>query len=521
MDTAGNAPDGGAPRGFAATAVRGSVWTTAQTVLNKLITVLAGLVLARLLSPAEYGLAFFAAHISVFFFVVPSFVMGDVLLAQPERIDRIAGAAKRVVWIAAFSMFAVLTAAAVPMERWDGRAGLAFLIVVAATRPLADAMLAIPNARMRIALAYRRIAILDGLVMLVMTAGSVAMAVAGAGPVSLTLPPIAALALRGYLYSRSLGARGPQLVDQAEIRPVARRFAVAGLGQYVNNILLSLEVVVLGLMVPEAELGLYVLAATYAVQANMVIATQLGAVLQPIFVHIQHDPGRQVAAFMRATRVLSAVAVPLSLVQAAIAAPVFGLLFQPQWDGAIAVFAILSIGQAFLFVSAPSVALLKAQGRFRTYLILQCVQLMASVVLFVTAVASGGDWAISIAESMRLPVVPEAGGALAMAFASAVAWALFCPIGVWLGGRPARLGAGAIVRMFLEPWIPSVPAAIALVLGWSWLREHLSPGLADVLTLALLAPMLALTSIASCIWIRPDTRADITRILSRFARRGA
>ena len=51
--------------GFASAAASGSAWTTLQTVGNKLVTVFAMLVLARLLTPAEFGLANLAASIGL------------------------------------------------------------------------------------------------------------------------------------------------------------------------------------------------------------------------------------------------------------------------------------------------------------------------------------------------------------------------------------------------------------------------------------------------------------------------
>lgn len=504
--------------GYSAAATHGSAWTTAQTLLSKLLTVVAGLVLTRLLVPSEYGIAFFAAHLCVFFFPFPTFVMGDVLQAQASRFDRIAGAANRVMWVVAIATFVVVAAAALPIERWSGRDGLALLIVVAATRPLADAMLAIWNARMRIDLEYRRIAVIDAVVIFAATAASVVMAWLGAGPISLTLPPIAALALKGLAYRRSLRERVDLTFDATEVRPIARRFAVAGLGQYVNNILLSLEIVVLGAMSDETELGLYVLAATYAIQANTIIAGQLGAVLQPIFVHVSHDPVRQVAGFMRATRLLSAVAVPLSLIQSAIAVPAFTLLFETEWRGAIAIFAVLSVGQAFVFVSAPAVVLLKAQGRFRAFLKLQVAQLMVSVASFALAVRYGGETAMDLAAAVGLPTDSAGSGALALSIASSIVGAIFCPIAVWIGGRPAGLGVVATARMFLEPWIVALPVATALLLATSALRDAISPFAADLLSVIVLAPVAAIVGVLGCLSMRADTRADFIGILRRFRR---
>ena len=505
--------------GYAAAATRGTVWMTAQTVLNKSVTTVAGLVLARLLSPADYGIAFFVVNVVVFVFVFPVFVMGDVLLVERRRFNEVAGAATVVMWIAAAAMFVVLSCAATPLERHDGRAGVALLVLVAATRPIADAVLVIANARMRIDLEYKRIAIIDGSVTLAATIGCLAMAYFGSGPLALNVPPIAAIAVRGLLYWRVVYRRVDLTVNRTEIKPIARRFMAAGLGQYINNILLALEIVVLGFATDETEVGLFVLAATYAIQANSVIAGQIGAVLQPIFAHVQDEPARQVGGFLRATRLLSAIAVPLSLVQAAIAIPLFHLLFPPKWTGSIAIFAVLSVAQAFVFVSAPSIALLKAQGRFRAFLKLQWAQLVTASLGFCAAVMYGGPMALRFASSLGLPVDENAGKALALSLTSAVVWAMFCPLAVWIGGRPARLGRRAALRVFLEPWLVALPVCLLLVAAWIGMRHMASTTLADVSTLAVLAPLAAATSIAGCVWMRADTRSDAQSVLAELTAR--
>ncbi|MEY3141544.1 MAG: hypothetical protein RLY21_37 [Planctomycetota bacterium] len=518
----GLTPDSARPPtegGLAAKAAHGSAWTTAQTVLNKLVTVGANVILAHLLAPGDYGLAFLAANIAVYFFVLPTYVMGDVMLANARRFDAISGAVNRIAWIAGAVMFVALAALALPIEYLDGHSGLAILIVAAATRVLADAALAVAFARMRLDLEYRRIAMVDGSVILGATLLGLAMAYFGAGAASITVPPIAAIAARGLIYRRIKARQLNLQVARDEVRPVVRQYVEAGLGQYLNNIILGLEIVVLGFMTNQTELGLFVFAANNAIQANSIIAGQLGAVLQPIFSHIHDDPHRQIRAFVRATRLLSAIAVPLSLIQAVLAVPAFVLLFPPDWTGSIAVFAVLSVAQAFMFVTAPSVALLKSQGRFRAYLGLQFTQALLSAITFVVAIWLGGDEALHLARSIGLPVDPAAGKALALSIASAAIWAVFCPITVWIAGRPAKLGVGATLGTFFEPWIVAVPVAALLVVGWLGLRAALSSQAADIATVVALAPLAAVVGIVGCVLLRADTRADARSLVERFTRR--
>ena len=522
-----SAPDASAPAGepvpgkagFASAAASGSAWTTLQTVANKFVTVFAMLVLARLLTPAEFGLASLASSIGSFAFVLAPFVMGDVLIAQSKRFDELSGSANAIAWVAGFVLCLLLAAAAIPIEHITGKSGLALLVVIAAFRPLFEAALMAPNTRRRIDLAYRRTAFVDGGVILFATILSVVMALLGAGPMALILPPIGTIALRAAFYWRDTRGRISTKVHREFLAPLARQFVVAGFGQYLNNILLILEVLVLGFFASDAEIGLFGLAFQLAMQVNVVIAVQLGNVLQPIFGFIRNDPERQIGGFIRATRLLSSIAVPLSLMQAALAVPMFSLLFEAKWTGSIAVFAVLSVVQAFVVIAAPSIALLKAQGRFRVYFIWQLTQLVTAILAFVFAVNYGSAFALKLASAVGLPVDPNAGKALALSMASALVWAASCPIAVWLGGRPARLTVRRVLLVFFEPWIYTVPVCVGLIFAWLLLRSTISPRLADVGALVLLGPIAVALAIGGSVWMRADTRADFRSVIGRFTRR--
>ena len=128
-----------------------------------------------------------------------------------------------------------------------------------------------------------------------------------------------------------------------------------------------LEIIVLGFVSGKYETGLFGLAYSIAAQANTVIAYQLGVVLQPIFGRLQDDPERQVAGFLKAQRVLSAVCVPICFTQAVLAEPLFRLVLDAKWQPAIPIFQVVSLMQAFYFATGPSMSCLRAQRRFGTF----------------------------------------------------------------------------------------------------------------------------------------------------------
>jgi O-antigen/teichoic acid export membrane protein len=508
-------------RGFAAAAASGSAWTTVQTVVNKAVTVVAMLLLARILDPEDYGRANIATSVGAFISVISPFILGDVLLSMPGRFRSLAGTA---LWVGAGSaaaLFAAMLFAAPLVEGTTGKAGVAACVMLVAFRPICDAVLVIPFTKLRIDLAYRTLAVIDLVVILLATAASVLMAWIGMGAASLIVPPIATLAVRGAAYWYCTAGQIPLRASPPEIKPLVRRFCAASIGQYLNNVLQILEMLVLGFFATEAGAGFFGFAFQLAIQANAVVAVQFGTVLQPIFGLLKAEPARQSAAFMRAIRLLAAIAIPVSAFQAALALPAFRMLFGTKWDGAVAIFVALSIGQGFVFVAAPATALIKAQGRFRAYVIWQGVHLVVALAGFIVAARFGAGAALRAASALGLEAPPEAGVPLAVASASTVAWAVSTPVGMWVCGRPAGLRRREVLAVFVRPWCAAAVAGSMALGGWVALEAVLAPVAASIIGLFVLAPVL----MASAVWASAggssETRADLVSIARRLAGRAS
>jgi O-antigen/teichoic acid export membrane protein len=187
------------------------------------------------------------------------------------------------------------------------------------------------------------------------------------------------------------------------------------------------------------------------------------------------------------------------------------LLFSPKWDAALPVFQILSISQGFVFALAPTLALIKAQARFRVTMIWQAIHFLCG---------------------LAAAVVVAGSGALPMAVATTVLWGVSVPLAIWLAGRPGALRATTALRLFAEPWIVAVPVgAGAYAIGgmltplgtWAQLAALLVGGpLAFALMIALsrlthpevhaslisLGPFARVVRLFSRARIRPDAAAE-------------
>ncbi|MBM4006024.1 MAG: hypothetical protein FJ292_00420 [Planctomycetes bacterium] len=426
---------------FAGVAAKGSLINSTQWLINKGATAIAMLIVARFLEPEDYGVANQAIAIMSFMVFFFPLTMGDVLISHHRQFDELAPTAGRLA--VGFGIFTSLSVfALIPVflsvypdwpPFWFG-----LLLAIAACRPALDALLMMPLTRLRIELKYGRIAIVDGLVQIGATVASLGMAVVGWRGVSLVAPQILGSLGRVLCYRRTVPVAMGGSFDRGAARRLLGAYLPAASAQYLHNILVMLELLVLGLAAGDYQTGLFAFAFQVAAQANTVVAYQLGVVLQPILGHLQDDRARQVAGFFRVQRVLGMICVPISLLQAVIAEPLFRIAFPERFSPAVPVFQVISLAQAVYFATGPSMSCLRAQRRFGTFLAWQSIQFLVSVPIYLLAA--------------------DRGGALGVSIASALVWSASAPIAVWLC---ARVTPGPHLRetalVFLKPWLAGAP----------------------------------------------------------------
>jgi O-antigen/teichoic acid export membrane protein len=477
-------------------ALSGSFANSAQWVLNKCAVAISTLVVARYVTADDYGLATQAFSIAIAVALLSPGPMGDVLLAHPRSFRALAPAAWQLSVVVAVSMCA-LTLVSIPlalgMFTKYPASGLALLLVALACKPIFDALLVVPIARLRLDLRFRRLAVTDGLCQLGATIATTVLAIAGAGAAAVVLPQVAVPIARFAALWKVIGGIGPVRGHRAKVlrRFLVRSFVPATLAQYVHNVLVVLEILVLGLVSGDYQTGLFGFGFAVAAQANAVIAYQLGQVLQPIFSRLRDEPHRQVAGLMRAQRVLAAVCVPIALLQAALAPPIFRLLF-PKWEPAIAVFQAISVGQAFYFSTGPSMSCLRAQRRFAVLFLWQAAQLLLSVPLF---------W-----------LAASAGHAFAVAVASCCAWGISSPTALLLCSSGVKGdNLREITLLFTRPWMCAGPIALA---AW-WIADSSKSfgAIADVGAVVVVGPMALVASLTIMRWRDPVFAEASERLL--------
>jgi O-antigen/teichoic acid export membrane protein len=491
------------PKGLANVAAFGAAWTIAQAVLNKAATLVAMYVIALQLSPDEFGMAALTLSIGNFLVVLPPLTMSDLMIAEQigvsERVRLGQRLAIRVGVITTIGIIALSPAVASLYSKYPF-AMLAGLIMAFSVRPSIEGMAVAPLSQLRVESRFGVIALIDGSAQLVATVIMVALAFMGTGAISLIVPQVIAIAVRAICYRIAVrrttvnspddGARSNGAINGLSFR----HLLTLGSAQYVHNILYSLPVLVLGYFSSEAETGLYAFAFQFASQANGIVSCQLGVVLQPIFGKLKGDLVRQTSGFLRSIKAISAIVVPVTLLQAALAQPLFALVFKPEWQPACKIFIMLSLVEAISFVVAPTLALLKSQQKFRVFFLWQVIQCAVSLVAFSFA-----------AHYM---------GGVGVAVAGAILWATSLSFAVWFGIHKVGGTLWSAIKVLLVPWTTALPFA-----GVAWLASHfLTPfgnwGMG--ISIFIVGPIVLILSVLATRISQPETYAEFAPIIFRF-----
>lgn len=213
------------------------------------------------------------------------------------------------------------------------------------------------------------------------------------------------------------------------------------------TIVSQVDYIVLGMLYTADVVGVYFFAFWYAAQGVRLVGSAIGSTLFSAFSKLRDEPSRQVDVALRAARTVALVCVPVSLLQALTARPVFHFLFDHRWDDAIPLVQLLSLGFASDAVTWAGGALLQAQRR----LTLLVQMSLAFMVLFITIVTIGA----------------VEGQALGVAIAVAGYYFFLAPIAFYVTVRPSGVTWWRSVSVYLRPWAMGAGAfAVAAAAGW-------------------------------------------------------
>jgi O-antigen/teichoic acid export membrane protein len=357
----------------------GLAWTTAARSFSQLVGVGVTLVLARLLSPEDFGLVAMIAVITGFLAVVGQMGFADALVQRAELEERHRSSVFWLNVLVGLALAAALVASAPYIASFYSDQRLVWLVRVLAVEFAIAPLQMVQHAILLREMRFRELALAESIAVLASSAMALAMAFAGYGVWALVAKSIASTsAVIGTLW----------LVSSWRPRLSFERKAIRELWRYSANLLgsstlaywaMQVDDLLIGRVLGPAPLGLYGRAYSTMMMPVSEVGSVLTRVMFPTFSKLQHDRRESKALYLRLVSALGFVTFPVMFGLGVLADRFILVLYGDQWLGATSVLRIYCVVGCSIAIGSTTVWLYKAQGR--TDLMLRWGLLAATVTI--------------------------------------------------------------------------------------------------------------------------------------------
>ncbi len=318
-------------------------WNGAAAVIT-LVSQLAQLfILARWLSPAQFGLAAAALAVTTFASGFADLGMTAALVRRQGLAARAWASAWWAACLAGAGLAVVLALLSPGLEALLGLSGLAGLLIVsAAALPLFGAA-AVFQAYLQHNLRFRRLAageILSALLALAVTIGWVLWR---PGPMAVVAGQAALWAARFCALGLLSGLRPSLRLRAGDLRPLSS-FGAFQMGERaLNTAAGNLDRLLVAALLGPAATGFYTMASQIALRPIALLGPFVARTLMPLFARLQHDAPRLAGAYVRSMTLLCLVASILCAALIGLADPLLRIVLGPGWEPAIPAVRVLAL----------------------------------------------------------------------------------------------------------------------------------------------------------------------------------
>jgi len=354
--------------------VKGVAWSGIDNVAQFLVTFLVGIVLARLLSPDEYGLI---GIITIFTTICNALIgggFGSALIRKKDATED----DYNTVFITNFSMslllYTIVFFSAPYIADFFNREELCLLVRVACTSIIIGALAMVQRTRLTKRIDFKTQTKITFISSVVSGGVGIVMAALGFGVWALVSQNLVIVSLRSILlwfYNHWIPKLRFSITSFKELFGFGWKMMVSHL---LDSAWKELYQVVVGKFYSPATLGQY----TRAKGFSRLFSTNLTAVIQrvtyPVLSNIQDDKVRMVSAYRRIIKTTMFITATCMFMLGAISEPLIYCLIGPKWYEASTYLPLICIGGSLYPLHAINLNMLQVQGRSDLFLGLEILK---------------------------------------------------------------------------------------------------------------------------------------------------
>jgi teichuronic acid exporter len=345
--------------------LRGLAWTGIAKWTTQMLRWVATFAIARLLTPADYGLVGMAMVYVGFVQLFNEFGLSSAIVQNQSLtrsdIARLSGFALGL----GVLLFGVSVAVAGPIANFYDEPAVRWIVIVLSTKFVIDAIAMAPKAMLARALRFKRLAFIEGVEAVVMMAVTLSAAIVWRTHWAL----VAGLVASAFVAAAVAVVSSPVApVISRDLGPLrgsvrfGRDVVVSTLAWYTYS---NADFMIVGRVLSKAALGAYTLAWNIASVPVEKVSVMVTRVAPPIFAAVQHDTAALRRYFLALTEGLAFITFPLSIGLALVSEEFVLTALGDRWVDAILPMRLLAFYAGFRSIVSLPPLVVVARGHTR------------------------------------------------------------------------------------------------------------------------------------------------------------
>lgn len=373
-------------------ALSGIAWGMLEKFSMQIVTFVVGIILARLLSPSDYGLIAMATV-----FVTISQILVDsgfsLALIRKKELTELDYSTVFVLNMVLSALMCVILFLTSPyIAAFYNEPLLLRIINLNAVYILLGSLLSIQSTRLQAELKFKAKSIINMIETLVAGVVSLVMAFSGFGVWSLIYPKFIVILVGFFLYWRYLHWIPKMRYSHQTAKSLFSFGYKLMLSTIIDTFYNNMFPMVIGKYFSAANLGFFSKGQAFANLPSTTITTVLGGVAYPVLSKVQDDKIQLRQIYRRMLCLSAYVVFPLMVGIAVLAHPLIIALLTEKWQSCIIYLQILAISMMFYPIHALNLNLLQVRGRSDLFLRLEIIKKVIGVSILLLTLRFGLVW---------------------------------------------------------------------------------------------------------------------------------
>lgn len=378
-------------------AVSGMVWTSIQKFAGMGISFVSGIVLARLLTPEDYGCI---GMLSIFMLVASSVVDGGFASALIQKKRPTQEDYSTIFFFnmgMSLLMYCILFFSAPAISRFYRMPLLCLVLRVQGLVLIINAFSLIQVNQLRKQFRFNKIAIVTLATSLIALVVTICMAYNGFGVWSLVTMNLLTATIPAIIYWLTNRWHPMLIFSKDSLKELFSFGAFMFLSNLINTLCNNIQGLLIGRFYNPATMGYYTKAKSTEEMASTSISEVMGQVTYPLYSEYQDDKGKLAIVIKQITSTVAYITFPLMFLLILLAKPIFLLLYSDRWMESIPYFQIFCMAGIAICLQSVNGQSIAAIGKSKVMFRWTLVKRGAGLVLLFLGLAAYGIYGLIIA----------------------------------------------------------------------------------------------------------------------------